>query len=368
LTGRTTDLVEGELPSDVRLRPLGLFNVPDFERPEPLAELVIQGLPERSVLPRAERASRPRRRTPFVLAALVAAAAGGVASFFALAGEGSGPSSNIVVSIDPRGGSVDRRVAVGTSPTSIAVGDGGVWVLNAADATISELDPSGRVVRTLGTTGTPTNLATAGGSVWVANRPNVVLRIDPTTGITSKTIVLKTPGTAFGPFIWFAVGRGSLWVSIQQQLARIDLGTNLVQMTRLPPADWGPIAVTANGVWEAETQTLYHLDAAGRTVVGSLAFPQGPLVVAQEFVWALNPSLDVVAQIDPRTNTVTRTVSVGAGPAAIAFGAGRIWVASRDGTVSGIDPQTARVVTSVRVGGTPQGIAVGYGRVWVTVG
>jgi YVTN family beta-propeller protein len=371
LTARTTDLIEDELGPGLSVRPLGQFKLPDFDRPEALTELVLADLPKALRAPRAE-AVRPARsplraRALLVLGTCAVLAGGGVAALFALAGAGSGPTTNVLVSIDPGRNAVDHRVAVGSTPTSVAVGYGGVWVLNAADSTITEADPSGRVVRTLGTSGVPVDVTTAGGSVWIADRPNVVLRVDPTTGNTLKTIVLKAPPTRFGPFSWFAVGRGSVWVSVQKKLARIDPQTNLVRLTDLPPADWGPIAVAPDGVWESETQTLYHLDAAGRHVVGSLSFPQGRLLALSGSIWAINEELDVVAQIDPRTNTVTRTVPVGAGPFGIAYGAGRIWVSSEDGTVTSIDPEAARAIATVRVGGTPQGIAVGYGRVWVAV-
>ena len=51
----------------------------------------------------------------------------------------------------------------------------------------------------------------------------------------------------------------------------------------------------------------------------------------------------------------------------MAVGAGSVWVASGDGTVSRIDPNSGRVVATITVGGTPEDVAVGAGAVWVTV-
>jgi serine/threonine-protein kinase len=90
-------------------------------------------------------------------------------------------------------------------------------------------------------------------------------------------------------------------------------------------------------------------------------------VYAAGYVWAVNDTVDALAQIDPRTNTVVRTVSVGSGPSGVAFGYGSLWVASNDGTVTRIDPRSGQVVGTIRVGGSPQDVATGYGRVWVTV-
>ena len=59
---------------------------------------------------------------------------------------------------------------------------------------------------------------------------------------------------------------------------------------------------------------------------------------------------------------------MGASPAGIAVGDGAVWVANTaDGTVSRIDPQTNKVVKTITVGGSPQAIAFAAGKVWVTV-
>jgi YVTN family beta-propeller protein len=49
-------------------------------------------------------------------------------------------------------------------------------------------------------------------------------------------------------------------------------------------------------------------------------------------------------------------------------GGGAVWVAnSGDGTVSRIDPETNAVVATITIGGTPVGIAFGGETVWVAV-
>jgi YVTN family beta-propeller protein len=65
---------------------------------------------------------------------------------------------------------------------------------------------------------------------------------------------------------------------------------------------------------------------------------------------------------------VTKAISVGANPAALAVGNDSVWVAnSGDGSVSRIDPRTNAVTATVAVGHRPQGIAIAAGAVWVTV-
>jgi YVTN family beta-propeller protein len=75
-----------------------------------------------------------------------------------------------------------------------------------------------------------------------------------------------------------------------------------------------------------------------------------------------------VSRIDPRTSSVTKAISVGDQPAAVATGGGSVWVAnSGDGSVSRIDPRTDRVIDTFSVGHSPQGVAVAGGAAWVTV-
>ena len=51
----------------------------------------------------------------------------------------------------------------------------------------------------------------------------------------------------------------------------------------------------------------------------------------------------------------------------MATGGGSVWVAnSGDGSVSRIDPQTDDVIDTFSVGHSPQGVAVAGGAAWVT--
>jgi len=75
-----------------------------------------------------------------------------------------------------------------------------------------------------------------------------------------------------------------------------------------------------------------------------------------------------VSRIDPRTSSVTKAISVGEQPVAVATGGGSVWVAnSGDGSVSRIDAKTNDVIDTFSVGHSPQGVAVAAGAVWVTV-
>ncbi len=78
---------------------------------------------------------------------------------------------------------------------------------------------------------------------------------------------------------------------------------------------------------------------------------------------------DLVTRVDPHTNLVVETITVGKRPRFIAAGGGAVWTLNQgDGSVSRIDPKTNKVAATIEVG-VPGGggeIAVGEGSVWVT--
>ncbi|HKP17962.1 MAG TPA: YncE family protein [Gaiellaceae bacterium] len=104
--------------------------------------------------------------------------------------------------------------------------------------------------------------------------------------------------------------------------------------------------------------------AAPRTIdVGatpmSLAYGAGS-------VWAANKDGGTVSRIDPRTDRVVATVRVGGQPWGLAFDGRSLWVGNyAAGTISRIDPRTNRVAARVRVGTAPIALAYGRGALWV---
>ncbi|PZR82680.1 MAG: hypothetical protein DLM65_03385 [Candidatus Aeolococcus gillhamiae] len=122
----------------------------------------------------------------------------------------------------------------------------------------------------------------------------------------------------------------------------------------------GTVTVRPNG--------LGMLSADGRAVASELALdaPPGQLAAGGGSLWATSPEAHVVYRIDPATQRVTQSISVGGGADGIAIGYGSAWVANAlDGTVSRIDLATNRVVDTIGVGSAPTAVAVGEGSVWV---
>ena len=347
VSSSTRDVVEDDLPADQRLVDLGEQRLKDLPRPERVFQLVAAGLPadfpplktasEQHLAEAAEGVlATPwwrRGRIALPLAAAAGAAAL-VAVLLVLRGESdavaAGVRANAVGLIDTEGGAIRAEVPVDTAPTSIAYGEGALWVTNANDGTVSRIDPLTRTVRQTITVGSsPSGIAVGGGAVWAANHlDGTVSRIDPATNTVVDPISVGN-----GPLA-VAFGEGAVWVSnsSDRTLSRLDPGSGRV------------------------TQTI-ATDAVGRGVA-----------VGGGSVWVTDESSRRVVRVDPQTNRVAETVPVGNGPTGIAFAEGAVWVAnSVDGTVSRIDPERAAVTATLTVAGGPGAVAAGAGAVWVSV-
>ena len=107
-----------------------------------------------------------------------------------------GPIGNGVAAIDPADGSVTSFTESETPPGNVAVGEGGVWVLDNEAKTVSRIDPDTKeVTETFDTPGVPSELAVGEGALWVGiaggrdgtNATVSVARMDPDDGRVTGT-------------------------------------------------------------------------------------------------------------------------------------------------------------------------------------
>ena len=92
---------------------------------------------------------------------------------------------------------VVKTIEVGNGPAGIAVGEGGVWVTNRFDGTLSRIDPDAAGREDHLGRGGPRGVAVGFGSVWVALAgSSMVVRIDPQTNSVVQPIgVGNAPGS-----------------------------------------------------------------------------------------------------------------------------------------------------------------------------
>jgi DNA-binding SARP family transcriptional activator/ABC-type branched-subunit amino acid transport system substrate-binding protein len=337
-----------------------------------------------------------RRRGPlFLLVGAALVGAGVAAAAFELAQPAAihpPASRNLVAVIDPSRDRIVARVAVGNTPTSVAVGNGSVWALNADDATVSRIDPvTDAVVKTFATGGTPTDIAAGGGALWVGNASaaagsqlagsvfmSSVSRLDPGAGLVTHRVELprQPEGDCCAPRIpgasQLTVGDGSVWaVDPDLRLARIDLASGR-RVATVGGLSAVAVAVGREGVWVDDgTRTVARVDPRSNSISARIHLAASALsgiAVGAGAVWVTDSIDGTLWRIDPGPPAVTRTIPVGVGATGVSFGAGAVWVVNwLHGDVLRVNPRSNTVTASIDVAGTPQSVAVGEGRVWVSV-
>jgi YVTN family beta-propeller protein len=112
------------------------------------------------------------------------------------------------------------------------------------------------------------------------------------------------------------------------------------------------------------------IDPDGGRITDQFAVGRGPAAVAAGAgsIWVADALDGTVSRIDRDSDPVTvRKFEVGGEPTALAFAAGSLWVANGESrTVAQIDPGTNRVTHPLHVGNASRGIAAAGDSLWVT--
>jgi DNA-binding SARP family transcriptional activator/DNA-binding beta-propeller fold protein YncE len=279
-----------------------------------------------------------------------------------------------VVAVDAKTNRVVASITAGSAPSVLAADEGGIWVGDARDGTVTRVDPSTRrVVHTIGIDAPAIDMATGLGSVWVATGSfGSILRIDPQIDRRVDGFDLA-PGDPIVPTASaVAVANGRLWAGAFSGLVRIDPRSGaIVQHVDLGQAPALRIA-TGNGyLWATLiTQRITRVvegsgKRAGEFHVGK---PVLPIAVGKATVWVAGLATGGLWEIDAGTLSPVSQWPTGHGALAIALGAGALWMASwSDGALLRVDPSSGRVVKSIPLGGFPGDVLVRDGLVWVAV-
>jgi streptogramin lyase len=274
----------------------------------------------------------------------------------------------------PRGRERDVVHGLGGTPGNVAVGEGGVWVLDNEATTVSRIDPDTKeVTETFDTPGVPSELAVGEGALWVGSAGGrggttgthatvSVARMDLDNGRVTRTTKLRGDEGVY-PVAGtprLAVGEGAVWAANPDgSVSRIDPKSGrLVATIETKQLAW-TIAAGDGGVW--------FLGFDGPTGVTEIDTRRNCVAVGAGSVWAAANKEGVVWRIIPERSPVTRTIDVGWGVTFLSFGEGAVWTGNYvDGTVARVDPRTNTVTAKASVG-APQALAAGAGSAWVSV-
>ncbi|HEV8452365.1 MAG TPA: ABC transporter substrate-binding protein [Gaiellales bacterium] len=216
-----------------------------------------------------------------------------------------------------------QAIAVGPGPDAVAVGDGAVWVSNAGNGTVSQINPGagqgGQVVGNPIYVGNGPSSIAVGSSVWVTlTIDGAIAKINPASGTVADTFSAGTDPTKV------AVGDKMVWVTNE------SVGT----VTPIDPLHDVPLPPIAVG-----------------------GGPNG-IAVGDNGVWVTNSLDGTVSKINPHTRKVSATLHVGNDPQGVAIVGKTVWVALSGGyEIARINAITGDPLPSIRVDAPPQDLA-----------
>jgi virginiamycin B lyase len=186
---------------------------------------------------------------------------------------------------------------------------------------------------------------------------------------------------------WIAAGLGSVWVGRDEAAAvdRIDPASNEVVATiDVGTHPCNGLVVGFGSVWvpSCEEQALYRIDPVRGKVAAVIDLPvfrstagslTHELATGAGAVWMVTQgkkgAFDALARINPRTNEVVSTISIGHEGTGVAVGEDAVWVAAPDDDlVVRVDARTERVVAKVDGIPAPNFLVFEGGGVWALSG
>jgi class 3 adenylate cyclase/DNA-binding beta-propeller fold protein YncE len=371
-------LVE-HVPDGVRLLDLGIYALKDFDRPEPITQLVVEGLPARFPPLRTGAGRRSRLRVGLASAVALLLVAALAVVVLTRGSEDLTMGETSVGVLDPDSGELVSDIPVGFKSSLIAAGEGFVWVADPVGSTLVKIDPETReIVARFGIASgaTPFGLAVDYGAVWLAverGERYEVLELGLEFGDLRRRISYgqdADPSPLIGQRL--TVGAGNVWVvdpSVgglwridprSAKATRLTDGLFISSLTVDADAVWvgGPIGVTRIDADTGDAIAEVPLTVTGSGETSSLALGVGAL-------WYATSSDETLFDLDRETGATANTVSVGQGPTGIAITGDDVWVvSSRDGSASRVDPEGR--VRVHELGATPGAIVAAFGLLWVT--
>jgi YVTN family beta-propeller protein len=264
-------------------------------------------------------------------------------------------------------------LAIALAVTAVRLADSGARSLLVPANSLAAIDPHTDTVRAFVPVGSrPGPIAVGSGSLWVANVDDqTVSRLNPTSLRTLRTLTLSDPpiGLAATPnAIWVLQSDAQASsVSVRPIDPQFDVVGRGRHVATVAPGDPAAIAAQRGAVWVApQSGLLTRLDPTTGRPVRQIDPNSGPAAIAigAGAIWLTDTEANDVTRVDP--TGLSTPIAVGDGPSGIAVGAGGVWVAdSLDDALVRIDPSSEAVRTTIPVGRTPAGVAVGAGSVWV---
>ncbi len=259
-------------------------------------------------------------------------------------------------------------IPVGSGPEGVSSHGGDVWVTNAFENSVSEIEASsGTVIRTIPVGNRPTGVSSDGTHVWVANAfENSVSEIQASSGTVVNTIAVGNHPNAVssdGTHVWVTNQSGT---TVNEIKASSGAVINTIAVGS------GPTGVSSDGthVWVTNEggDTVSEIDASSGTVINTIPVGHAPQGISSDgaHVWVANAGEDTVSEIQASSGTVIDTISVGSFPRGVSSDGTHVWVGNfSEGAVSEIEASSGIVVDTIPVGSGPIAVSSDGTHVWV---
>jgi virginiamycin B lyase len=195
---------------------------------------------------------------------------------------------DVVLRVDPETNSVVETIAVGDAPEGVGTTPGAIWVANHHAGTVSRIDPlTNTVVATIdigprGNDG-PLELAAGSTGIWV-HVPNLgrVVRLDAQTGCVSGAVQVDGAPTVDGGSVWIVDPSLRAVVHVDGATSHIvaAVGLGLSEGALI-----GGLAAGLGSVWVSTDKGLFRIDESKGRAVGLLPVPLGDVAVGASAVW-----------------------------------------------------------------------------------
>jgi DNA-binding SARP family transcriptional activator/DNA-binding beta-propeller fold protein YncE len=295
-------------------------------------------------------------------------------------------AANSVVGIDVSGGLARFALPLSGRPTDIAADDDRLYAVSVDSSALTIADADTRqLARTIPLAMWPAAVAVSSDSVWVADgRRGLLVRMDPGyERITARATWRRPPhreaaGLSRLDSTAVTLAGGAAWVTDgSSRIVRVDERGRLSRVRSPHPLDG--VAAGAGAVWAISRRdaAVIRVDPGEARVTDDIRIVARPgteapapiaIAATRSAVWVLNGNTATVSRIDARTRGVTTTIplSVEQSPRDIDAGAGAIWVANFDGSLTRISEPGDKSRSSF-LGASLVGVAGSAKRVWVAV-
>ncbi len=265
------------------------------------------------------------------------------------------------------------EIQVGAGPGYADFTEGSVWVGNHRGDSISRIDPATNLVSaTVPVPGQPTGITAGFGSIWtfvIGSSPGV-RRVDTATEEVVASIPIAAPG---GAYTGLVKGAGAMWIAPEGgRLYRIDPEDNTAtDVGGLDTGCPGSLAFAAGSLWHVPlcgAPVVLRIDPSDGKVLAKIDVPEASHAVwaGLDRIWTVS-NWGELAEIDPATNKMVRSKSIGLAAEQLRTGHGALWVRVDDRTLVAVQPadlsirQTYELPPAQIPGG---GIAISDDAVW----